>query len=110
MDSFSAFIRTASHEQHAVAETSTFMSDLLGGRHGVAAYARSETEACNRQFRRSLYVVRDVEAGAVLTGADVRSIRPGYGLDPARLPEVLGRTAARALKRGEPFAMDMIGG
>lgn len=75
---------------------------------GVAAYKRSETEAHNRQFRRSLYVVRDVPQGAVLTAADVRSIRPGYGLDPARLPEVLGRTAARALKRGEPFAMDMI--
>ncbi len=75
---------------------------------GVAQYSRSETEAHNRQFRRSLYVVRDVAAGAVLTPDDVRSIRPGYGLDPARLPQVLGRTAARALTRGEPFAMDMV--
>ncbi|AKN68963.1 MULTISPECIES: biliverdin-producing heme oxygenase [Streptomyces] len=40
MDSFSSLIRTASHEQHVAAETSTFMSDLLGGRLGVAAYAR----------------------------------------------------------------------
>ncbi|MFD4970483.1 heme oxygenase (biliverdin-producing) [Streptomyces sp. NPDC058424] len=40
MDSFSAVIRTASHEQHTEAETSTFMSDLLGGRLGVDAYAR----------------------------------------------------------------------
>ncbi|ANP54681.1 heme oxygenase [Streptomyces griseochromogenes] len=40
MDSFSALIRTASHEQHVEAETSTFMSDLLGGRLGMAAYAR----------------------------------------------------------------------
>jgi len=40
MDSFSTVIRTASHEQHMEAETSTFMSDLLGGRLGVAAYAR----------------------------------------------------------------------
>ncbi|MEU9985487.1 biliverdin-producing heme oxygenase [Streptomyces sp. NPDC048045] len=40
MDSFSALIRTASHEQHVEAETSTFMSDLVGGRLGVAAYAR----------------------------------------------------------------------
>jgi heme oxygenase len=40
MDSFSTAIRTASHEQHTEAETSTFMSDLLGGRLGVAAYAR----------------------------------------------------------------------
>ncbi|WP_256638040.1 biliverdin-producing heme oxygenase [Streptomyces murinus] len=40
MDSFSCLIRTASHEQHTEAETSTFMSDLLGGRLGVDAYAR----------------------------------------------------------------------
>ncbi|WP_020139960.1 heme oxygenase (biliverdin-producing) [Streptomyces sp. 351MFTsu5.1] len=40
MDSFSTLIRTASHEQHVEAETSTFMSDLLGGRLGVQAYAR----------------------------------------------------------------------
>ena len=75
---------------------------------GVAAYRRSETEAHNRQFRRSLYVVRDVAAGAALTAEDIRSIRPGYGLDPAQLPQVLGRRAARALKRGEPLALDML--
>ena len=40
MDSFSTLIRTASHEQHMEAETSTFMTDLLGGRLGVDAYAR----------------------------------------------------------------------
>ncbi|MFJ3230117.1 heme oxygenase (biliverdin-producing) [Streptomyces sp. NPDC086787] len=40
MDSFSTLIRSASHEQHVEAETSTFMSDLLGGRLGVDAYAR----------------------------------------------------------------------
>ncbi|MEV6686030.1 biliverdin-producing heme oxygenase [Streptomyces sp. NPDC051130] len=40
MDAFSTAIRVASHEQHTEAETSTFMSDLLGGRLGVAAYAR----------------------------------------------------------------------
>ncbi|RPE44458.1 heme oxygenase [Streptomyces sp. Ag109_O5-1] len=40
MDSFSTLIRTASHEQHVAAETSTFMSDLLGGRLGMEAYTR----------------------------------------------------------------------
>ncbi|MBB5925336.1 biliverdin-producing heme oxygenase [Streptomyces echinatus] len=40
MDPFSSLIRTASHEQHVEAETSTFMTDLLGGRLGVEAYAR----------------------------------------------------------------------
>ncbi|MFE7165825.1 heme oxygenase (biliverdin-producing) [Streptomyces sp. NPDC057616] len=40
MDPFSTVIRSASHEQHTEAESSTFMSDLLGGRLGLAAYAR----------------------------------------------------------------------
>ncbi|MYR57157.1 biliverdin-producing heme oxygenase, partial [Streptomyces sp. SID625] len=40
MDSFSTLLRTASHEQHVEAENSTFMSDLLGGRLGLEAYAR----------------------------------------------------------------------
>jgi N-acetylneuraminate synthase len=77
---------------------------------GVADYRRSATEAHNRQFRRSLYVVRDVQAGQALGPEDVRSIRPGFGLDPSCLPDVLGRRTIRALKRGEPLAWDMITG
>jgi pseudaminic acid synthase len=76
---------------------------------GEAAYLRGAEEGANRTFRRSLYVVRDVAAGAPLTAADVRSIRPGFGLEPDRLAEVLGRPATRDLKRGEPLAWDMIG-
>ena len=75
---------------------------------GEATYARGGGEVANRQLRRSLYVVRDVPAGAALTAADVRSIRPGYGLEPACLPQVLGRAAVRDLKRGEPFAWDLV--
>ena len=54
-------------------------------------------------------MVRDVAAGAALTPDDVRSIRPGFGLEPKRLPDVLGRPAARDLKRGEPLAWEMVG-
>ena len=75
---------------------------------GEADYRRSEEEAVNRQFRRSLYVVRPVAKGAEITGEDVRSIRPGYGLEPKRLDEVLGRRASRDLERGEPLALDML--
>ena len=75
---------------------------------GEATYRRGATELANRQFRRSLYVVRDVAEGAVLTAADVRSIRPGYGLAPKHLPEVLGRRATRALSRGERFVWEMV--
>jgi N-acetylneuraminate synthase len=75
---------------------------------GEASYARGESESANKQFRRSLYVVRDVPAGASLTPGDVRSIRPGDGLAPMHLPQVLGRAAVRDLRRGEPFAWEMV--
>ena len=78
--------------------------EALGG----ADYRRSGDETVNRQFRRSLYVVRPVAKGSVLTCQDVRSIRPGFGLAPKHLDAVLGRRAARDLGRGEPLALDML--
>ena len=76
---------------------------------GEPALRRGAVESGNRQFRRSLYVVEDTPAGAALTADNVRSIRPGFGLEPKRLPDVLGRPAARDLKRGEPLAWEMVG-
>jgi pseudaminic acid synthase len=75
---------------------------------GTASFNRGGVERANAQFRRSLYVVADVAAGETLTKANVRSIRPGLGMAPKHLPEVLGKRAARALKRGEPLSADMI--
>jgi pseudaminic acid synthase len=76
---------------------------------GDASLERVADETANKQFRRSLYIVRDVARGAALTASDVRSIRPGFGLPPKHLPDVLGRPAARDLTRGEPLAWDMVG-
>lgn len=59
-------------------------------------------------FRRSLYVVEDVEAGDQLTTANVRSIRPGHGLAPKHLPDILGRRAACAIARGTPLSWKLI--
>jgi N-acetylneuraminate synthase len=59
-------------------------------------------------FRRSLYVVADVKKGEPLTENNIRTIRPGYGLAPKHLKEMLGRPAARNLKRGEPMSKDMV--
>lgn len=70
---------------------------------GGVNYERSDAERANLVFRRSLYVVKDVAPGEELTSSNIRSIRPGYGLAPKHLPEVLGRRAARALTRGEPL-------
>ena len=70
---------------------------------GEAAYEREASEERNRQFRRSLYVVRDVAEGEIFTEDNIRSIRPGYGLAPEHLPELLGRRAKRAIARGTPL-------
>lgn len=69
---------------------------------------RSEAERLNENYRRSLYVVADVKAGEPFTRANIRSIRPGGGLKPKYLPDVLGARAARDIRRGEPLAIDMI--
>lgn len=74
---------------------------------GTPIFDRKGVGGSNAQFRRSLYVVADVAAGTVLTGAHIRSIRPGHGLPPKHLPEVLGRTARRDLHRGEALEWDM---
>ncbi|MEM7354452.1 MAG: pseudaminic acid synthase [Acidobacteriota bacterium] len=71
---------------------------------GRVRYSPSEGEASSRAFRRSLFVVEDVQAGEILTEAKVRSIRPGHGLLPKYLPEVLGRRATGDISRGTPLA------
>ncbi len=76
---------------------------------GRVHYDTLGSERTNKQFRRSLYVVKDVKQGEVLTKDNVRSIRPGLGLAPVRLWDVLGKPAARDLSRGEPLSDDMVG-
>ena len=75
---------------------------------GAPDYGLKSSERGNARFRRSLYVVADIEAGDILTSENVKSIRPGFGLPPTRLPDVLGCRAARPLKRGEALSDDMI--
>jgi len=75
---------------------------------GKVGYDLLGSEQANIAFRRSLYVVADVAQGEVITTAHVRSIRPGFGLAPRHLDQVLGKVAQRDLTRGEAFSWDMI--
>jgi N-acetylneuraminate synthase len=70
---------------------------------GRVNYERSAAERENLVFRRSLYVVQDIALGEELTSRNVRSIRPGYGLPPRHLPEIIGWRATRPLRRGDPL-------
>jgi len=75
---------------------------------GGVSYEPGEKERQSRVFRRSLFVVEDVPAGAPFTKKNVRAIRPGHGLLPKHLPAVLGRHAAQAIRRGTPLSWDLV--
>ncbi|MEU6139116.1 biliverdin-producing heme oxygenase [Streptomyces sp. NPDC047081] len=105
MDSFSTVIRTASHEQHMEAETSTFMSDLLGGRLGVDAYARYTEQLW--------FVYEALETGTERLAADPVAgpfIRPelfrraALERDLAHLRGARWRAGLRALPETEEYA------
>ena len=75
---------------------------------GSVCYEVSEREMASRVFRRSLFAVKDIEAGEEFTEENVRSIRPGYGLPPKYLSTVLGRKAAGKITRGTPLSWGLI--
>jgi N-acetylneuraminate synthase len=70
---------------------------------GEVVYGTEKHERACKTFRRSLFVVRDVAMGQVLTPDDIRSIRPGDGLPPSHYHEVLGKRAVSDLPRGTPL-------
>ncbi|WP_395017681.1 pseudaminic acid synthase [Dongia sp.] len=75
---------------------------------GRVHYQVSPSERAIRPLRRSLYVVKDLAAGEAISEAHIRSIRPGKGLAPKHLKAVLGKKAAKPLKRGQPLDWSMV--
>lgn len=61
-----------------------------------------------KRFARSLYAVKDIAEGAFFTEKNVQSIRPGFGLAPQYLPEVIGKKAAHFIEAGTPIAWDLL--
>jgi N-acetylneuraminate synthase len=92
------------HEFKAMVEAIRTAEKALG----EVRYEVGEQEAKSRVFRRSLFVVKDMKAGEIFTEENVRSIRPGYGLPPKFLREVLGRRAACDIKAGTPLEWKMV--
>ena len=91
-------------EFKAMVEEVRFAEKALGTVH----YAATEREASSLVFRRSLFVVQDMKAGEVFTSENVRSIRPGHGLHPRHLREVVGRRAGRDIERGTPLSWELV--
>ncbi len=75
---------------------------------GQVTYDITEKTKGSRKFTRSLFVVKDIKAGEPFTEENIRSIRPGFGLHPKYLKEILGKKAKTDIKRGTPLKWEDI--
>ena len=75
---------------------------------GQVDYGLKSSERANAVFRRSVYAVRDISKGDVITTDNVRSIRPGYGLAPKHLDSILGSVATQDVARGTAMQWNFI--
>lgn len=77
---------------------------------GEVNYDLSVKSKINKEFSRSLFVVEDIDEGEIITENNVRSIRPGFGLHPKYLKEILGKKVNKSLKKGIPLELKYIEG
>ncbi|WP_438858462.1 pseudaminic acid synthase [Achromobacter spanius] len=77
---------------------------------GQVDYGRKSSEQGNAQFRRSLYYVKPLKAGDVITADVIRSVRPGFGLPPKETEAIMGRKVVRDIAINTPVSFDDVGG
>jgi N-acetylneuraminate synthase len=75
---------------------------------GNVDYGRKSSEQGNAQFRRSLYFVKPLRAGQVITAESIRSVRPGYGLSPKFMDQVIGRVVKQDVEFGTPVKWTLL--
>ncbi len=75
---------------------------------GKIDYSLTRKQQNGRNFSRSLYVVDDIEIGEVFSEQNIRSIRPGYGLHPKYLSQILGKRSSEKLSKGTRFDLKYI--
>ena len=75
---------------------------------GSGHFERADVEDGNKNFRRSLYFIRDLQPGDIITTEDIKRIRPGFGLEPKYFDYVLGRKVKVAVTRGDRVTWNVI--
>lgn len=75
---------------------------------GEVDYSLNDKKMKNRRFMRSLYVYRDIKRGDIISHENIKSIRPGYGLHPKYLNDVLGKKTTKDMKVGDRLSFDII--
>ncbi|KTD24313.1 putative N-acetylneuramic acid synthetase (NeuB) [Legionella lansingensis] len=98
-----AFSLEPSELKQLVTETQTAWQAL-----GQIQLGPTKEEQGSLVFRRTLYICEDLEAGDVLTSQNLRAIRPGYGLPPKFIDQLIGKRVARPVKRGTCMDWDLI--
>ena len=75
---------------------------------GVVQLDTQKTEIKSRQFRRSVYVIKDVKEGEKFSEKNIKIIRPGDGLNPKNWEKLLSLRASKSIKRGTPLDWDLV--
>jgi len=75
---------------------------------GEVDYSIKSSEQGSVKFRRSLYFIKDIKAGEVITEEHIKSIRPGFGLAPKLLSKIIGKTVIQNVQRGTAVCNDLI--
>jgi len=75
---------------------------------GKVSYELTEKIKSSRKFSRSLFVVKDIKDGEAFSEENVRSIRPGFGMHPRFLKEIIGKRANKRIEMGTPLSWDLI--
>ena len=75
---------------------------------GTVDYGRKSSEQGNVKFRRSLYFVKSLKEGDEITEDTIRSVRPGFGLSPKHLKEIIGKRVKRDIKANTATSNDLI--
>lgn len=92
------------HEMRALVEESEKAWQAMG----KVFYGPTEKEKASLKYRRSLYIVKDMKAGEVITKDHLRSIRPGYGLEPKYYDFILGKKVRKNVKKGTAVSWDLL--
>ncbi len=75
---------------------------------GKVSYKLTPKTKISREFARSLFVIKDMSKGEKFTETNIKSIRPGYGLPPKYLKDILGKKAKQDITKGTPVNWDMV--
>lgn len=75
---------------------------------GKVTYDLSQKQINSREHSRSLFVVEDIKKGEIFTEKNVKSIRPGFGIETKYIKDIIGKTAREDIKKGTPMNWNLL--